>query len=157
SLSSSRSAGRTPRRPPTGTGSCRAGDWRRCPVDHLAVEDVRDAVAGADALQPVPLADRPLHVLAAAEALDVLPQRVAGVPVDPPRRELLRRRPRTVIILFVPLLALADRPLLRLDGQGAILRLAQDEEVAGAALDHLALVGLHPRPEAAVGAGAVQQ
>ena len=51
-------------------------------VDDLAVEDVGDLVAVADAFERVPLAGGLLDVVLAAEALDVLPVGIAAPPVD---------------------------------------------------------------------------
>src|SRR5262249_39908317 len=126
--------------------------------DDRAVEDVGDRVAVADALQRVPFADRLLGVVPAAEVLDILPERVAPGPVEPALRHCHRRGAGLVVILVVLLRPLAGRPLLGLDRKAALAAPADDDEVAGAALDHLALERLHPALSvAAVRAGAVQQ
>src|SRR5204862_7406570 len=51
-------------------------------VHDLAVDDVGDGVAVADHFLAIPFAGRDLDVLAAAEAEDVLPLRIAAVPVE---------------------------------------------------------------------------
>src|SRR5262249_21614817 len=110
-----------------------------------AVEEVRDRVPGAVPLQRVPLADRPLHVFLAAEAEYVVPVRVAAVPVDPAALERHRRRARLVVRLLALLALVERRPVLRLDRQARAALAAGQDGVAGGALDHLALDGLHPR------------
>ena len=80
--------------------SCRRMARFRALVDDLAVENVGDAVAVADAFERVPLADRLFDVVLAAKALDVLPVRIAAPPVDSPSLELLGLALRIVIPLF---------------------------------------------------------
>src|SRR5690606_27610999 len=104
-----------------------------------------------------PLAELALHVLPAAETGGVPPIRVAAVPVDAAASQDGR---------FAPLAP--DCRLALFDNFGAELedhRLAgvihaavdgHNEQVAGAAFDHLKLVAGHPRA-GLVGADAVQQ
>src|SRR5262249_34533115 len=109
-------------------------------VDDHAVEDVGDLVAVADAFKPVPFADRFFHVLFAAEAELVFPGRIAAEPVDAAAGELLGHASGLEVRLF----ALAGLPVLDLDRHGRHLLAADQDEVAGAAFDHLTFDRFHP-------------
>src|SRR5262249_2064337 len=105
-------------------------------VHDLAVEDVGQLVAVADALEGVPFADGLFDIFFAAEAFHVFPLGVAAVPVDPAAGELLGGSAG----LVVPLLP----ALLGLGGDFRLALAADQDDVAGASLDHLALDRFHP-------------
>src|ERR1019366_1098053 len=96
-----------------------------------------------------PFAERLLDVLLAAETLDVLPLGIAAPPIGAAADELAWFSFRIV----VPLLADgAD-----VDGSLGLALAFDEEQVAGAPFDHLALDAFHPRPGHAIFADAVQQ
>src|ERR1019366_8537908 len=60
----------------------------RASIHDDTVEDVGDLVAGAEAFEGVPFAERLLDVLLAAETLDVLPLGIAAPPIGAAADEL---------------------------------------------------------------------
>src|SRR5262245_23363898 len=98
-------------------------------VDDLAVEDVGDLVAVADAFERVPLAGGLLHVLLAAEIHDIFPKRIAAVPVETAAGQRDSLTAGFVIKLVVLFLAVAGGAFLDFDGQAAFGLAAKNEEV----------------------------
>src|SRR5262249_2674157 len=117
----------------------------------LAIEDRRDRVAVGDDLVGVPLAYGLLDVFFPAEALNVFPLRIACVPVDAAALELAGRCAGFVVRL--------PAAVFHLGGEAEwVLLVAKNQEIAGAAFDHLALDGRHPGAmETAIRALAVDQ
>src|SRR5207248_932222 len=93
--------------------------------------------------QGVPLAGFLLDIVLAAEAEGVGPVGVAAIPVDAAAGEGLQLAARLVVRLRL----LARRRLAHLDLalDGRLVLAGDEDDVAGAALDHLALDRFHPR------------
>src|SRR5262249_13653532 len=89
----------------------------------------------------VPLPDRLLDVVLAPEAQDVLPGRVPAEPEEPAAGIV---RPNGGTVLPVEAGLLARRPLLGLGLEGVLRVGAGDRDVAGAALQHVALESVQP-------------
>src|SRR5581483_4783008 len=125
-------------------------------VDDVAVENVGDIAPLADAFEGVPFAGRLFHVLFAAEAEHVLPVGIAIEPVDAAARELLLHSAGLVVGLHAALGA--GGPILDFARQLGHVLAFDEDEVAGAALDHLALDRFEPDPAGgAVFADAMEQ